>query len=114
VRLIRADNKRTQLCLQTELVEKNHNHFTHRSCRGEHNKSTSRKTKIITLKCYKNVLYAGPKYFDKLKPKPEPGPTRPEKHAQTYNSAPCQKFHSKSFTCITTQIYLRLNKNAQL
>jgi len=59
-------------------------------------------------------LYAGPKYFDKLKPEPEPGPTRLEKPAQTYNSAPCQKFHSKSFTCITTQIHLRLNQNAQL
>jgi len=36
-------------------------------------------------------LYEGPKYLDKLKP--EPGPARPEKPGQTYNSAPCQKFH---------------------
>ena len=48
-----------------------------------------------------------------LSPNPNPSPTRPEKLAQTYNSPPCQKFHSKSFTCITTQIYLRLNQNAQ-
>jgi len=34
VRLILAKNKRTQLCLQTELLKKNHNHFTHRSYRG--------------------------------------------------------------------------------
>ena len=40
-------------------------------------------------------------------------PSRPEKPAQIYNSAPCQKFHSKSFTCITTQIYLRWNQSAQ-
>jgi len=59
------------------------------------------------------IFVCMPKYFDKLKPVSEPGPTRPEKPAQTYNSAPCQKFHSKSFTCITTQIYLRLNQNAQ-
>jgi len=34
--------------LQIKLAEKNHNHFTQRSYRGEHNKSTSRKKKIIT------------------------------------------------------------------
>jgi len=48
--------------------------------------------KVVTPNAMKKVLYAGPKYLDK--PKPEPG--------QTYNSAPCQKFHSKSSTCITT------------
>jgi len=35
--------------LQTELAEKNHNHFTHRSYRGEHNKCRSQKKKINTL-----------------------------------------------------------------
>jgi len=49
VRLIPAENKRTQLCLHAELTEKNHNHFTHRSYRGEHNKSTSRKKKVVTV-----------------------------------------------------------------
>jgi len=37
----------TQLSLQTELAEKDHNHFTHRSYRDEHNKSTSRKKKVV-------------------------------------------------------------------
>jgi len=32
--------------LQTELAEENHNHFSHRSYRSEHNKSTSRKKKV--------------------------------------------------------------------
>jgi len=47
----------------------------------------------------KKVLYAGPKCFEKLKP--EPG--GPEKPCQRFNSAPCQKSHSKSSTCIMTQ-----------
>ena len=37
----------TQLSLQTELGETNHSHFTHRSYRDEHNKSTSRKIKVV-------------------------------------------------------------------
>jgi len=39
---------------------KNHNHFIHKSYSSEHNKSTSRKKKILTPKCHKKVLYAGP------------------------------------------------------
>jgi len=35
-----------------------------------------------------------------------PSPARPEKPGQIYNSAPCQKFHSKCSTCITTQRYI--------
>jgi len=31
VRLTRAENKETQLSLQMELAEENHNHFSHRS-----------------------------------------------------------------------------------
>jgi len=61
-----------QLCLQIELAEKNHNHFTHRSYHDEHNKSTSRKKQIVTLNAIKKALYAGPTYFDKLKPEPCP------------------------------------------
>ena len=52
------------------------------------------KEKSRYSQCYKKFLYAGPKYFDKLKP------------GQTYNSAPCQKFHSKISTCITTEKYI--------
>jgi len=82
--------------LQTELTEEKSQSLTHRSYRGEHNTFTSRKKKIVTLNVIKKVLYAGTKYFDK--PKTEPRPT--------YNSAPCQKFHSKSSTYITTQKYI--------
>jgi len=35
VRLIQAESKRTQLCLQIELAEEKRNHFTHRSHRGD-------------------------------------------------------------------------------
>jgi len=31
-----------------------------------------------------------------------PSPARPEKPGQTFDSAPCQKLHSKSSTCILT------------
>jgi len=61
----------------------------------------SRKKKVVTLE---KILYAGPKYFDELTP--EPSPARTEMPGQTYNYAPCQKFHSKSSACITTQKYI--------
>jgi len=86
VRLIRAENKRTQLCLQIELTEENHNHKSHR------NKCTSRKKKIVTLNVIKKVLYAGPKstrnILAKLSPNPAQNPARPGKPAPTYNSTP--------------------------
>jgi len=75
VRLIRAGNKRMQLCLQVELAEEYHNHFAHRSHRIEHNKSTSRKRKIVTLNVIKSFVCRheiGPKRFDKHKSKPGP------------------------------------------
>jgi len=43
VRLIRAENKRSQLCLQIGLAEENYNRFIHTSHRGEHNKCTSQR-----------------------------------------------------------------------
>ena len=79
---------------------------------GEHNKSTSRKKKIITINVINKFCMQARSILTNLSPNQSPTP--PKKLAQTYNSAPCQKFHSKSFTCITTQIYFRLNKNAQL
>jgi len=97
-----AENKRTQLCLQTELAEKNHNNFTHRSYRGEHNKSTSRKKKVVTLNAMKKFCMQARNILTNL----STIPARPEKPRRTYNSAPCQKFHSKSSTCITTQKYI--------
>jgi len=35
-----------------------------------------------------------------------PSPGRPEKPGQIYKSAPCQKFHSQSSNCMTTQKYI--------
>jgi len=73
VRLIPAEIKKTQLCLQTELAEE-------KSQSLHSQKSPQRAQQIYVTKeksryseCYTKVLYAGPKYFDKLKP--EPGPT---------------------------------------
>jgi len=107
VELTTAENKRTQLCLQTELAEENHNHFTHRSYSGERNKqqilSTSRKKKVVTLNVIKKFCMPArnwPEIFGQT------SPARPEKPGQTYNSASCQKFHSMSSTCITTQKYI--------
>ena len=51
--------------------------MTLRIYRGEHNKSKSRKKKVVTLNVIKSFACRaeiGSKYFDKLKP--EPGPTR--------------------------------------
>jgi len=50
----------TTLFAIVDLVKENHNHVTHRSHGGEHNKSFSRKESIVTLNI-KQILYAGPK-----------------------------------------------------
>jgi len=73
-----AENKRTQLCLQTELAEeKSQSLHSQKLQRRAQQIFYITKEKNRYSECYKKVLYAGPKYFDK--PKPEPGPT--------YNSA---------------------------
>jgi len=74
VRLIRAENKRMQLCLQIE--------FTEEKSPSLHSQKWPQQIYIRKEKNryswrYKKVLYAGPKHFYKLKP--EPG--------STYNSA---------------------------
>jgi len=74
---IRAENNRTQLCLQTELAEeKSQSLQSQKSPRGE-NKCISMKKKIVTSNGITTCVCRpeiGPKHFDKLKP--EPGPTR--------------------------------------
>ena len=103
VRPIPAENKRTQLCLQTELAEEKSQSLHSQKLLRWAQQIYVTKEKNRYSECYKIVLYAGSKYFDK-----------PEKPGPTYNSAPCQKFHSKSPTCITTQKYIwNLNQNAQ-
>jgi len=56
------------------------------------------------LRCFFNL---GPRVIQMLRvPRylnPALAPARTEKRGQTYYSAPCQKFHSKSSACITTQ-----------
>jgi len=64
------------VCKQNQL-KKNRNLFAHRSYRGEHNKSTSRKKKVVTRNVIKSFvcrLEIVPKYFDNIKP--ETGPIR--------------------------------------
>jgi len=84
--------------LQIELAEKNHNHFTHRSYRGEHNKSTSRKNNIVTSapNAIKKFCMQARNILTNL----SPSPARSENSGLTYNTAPCQKFHSKSATVL--------------
>ena len=111
MRLIRAEKKRRHLCFQTELAEENH--FTHRSYRGEHNKSTSRKKKILTPNAIK-------KFYMQARTHPEifwQTQARSEKPGLTYITT---LHHVKRFILRVllylqndTKIYLRLNQNAQ-
>jgi len=50
--------ERSCFCKQI-YMKKSHSHFGHRRYRGKLNRSTSRKTKIVTLKVIKKFLYAG-------------------------------------------------------
>jgi len=63
-----------------------------------------RKKSLLVM--LQKVLYAGSKLARNILTKLSPRPARPEKPDQTYNSAPCQKFHSKSSTYMTTQNYI--------
>ena len=74
VRLIRAENKRTQLCLQLELAEEKSQQLHAQKSPQWAQQMYVRKEKNRCIECYNKVLYAGLKHFDKLKP--EPGPTR--------------------------------------
>jgi len=84
-------------------MKKNPNHFIRRSYRGEH-KSTSLKKKVVTLDVIKKVLYAGSKLVRNILTNLSPSPARP--NPKTYNSVLCQKFHSNTSTCATTQKYI--------
>jgi len=61
--------------LQTELAEKNRNHFTHRSYRCEHNESTSRIKEIVTLYAIKKFCMQARNILTNL----SSSPARPEK-----------------------------------
>jgi len=101
---IPAENERTQQCLQTELAEEKSQSLHSQKLPLWAQQIYVTKEKNRYSECYKKVLYVGPKYFDKSKP--EPGPT--------YDSAPCQKFHSKTSNFITTQKDIwDLNQNAR-
>ena len=102
---LNLQKKRKQLCLQTELTEKNHNLFTHRSYRGEHDKSTPRKKKILAPNAIKKFCMQSENILTNL----SPSPTRSEKPGLTYNSEPCHKFHSMSSTvlALTTRKYIQ-------
>jgi len=110
VRLIPEENKRTQLCLQTKLsAEKSQSLYSQKLpwwAQQIYVTKEKSQTSRCPLKCYKNVLYAGPKLVRNILTNSSPSPVRPEKPGLTCNSAPCQKFHSKSSTCVTKKIYI--------
>ena len=104
VRLIPAENKRTQLCLQTELAEEK-SQLLHSqkfpavsitNLRPERKKSSH----LMLSKSFVCRPEISPKYLKKLKS--DTDPKIPVRH----NSAPYQKFHAKSSTCTTTQKYI--------
>jgi len=71
VRQIRAESKRTQLCLQIELAEEKAQSLqSQKPSRLAQQMYVTKKNRFS--KRYEKVLCAGPKHFDKLKP--EPGP----------------------------------------
>jgi len=76
LRLIRAKNKRMQLCLQIEFAEKK----SHSSPLGTQWMYVTKETKSLLWMLHKRFVFRpeiGPKHFDKLKPEPgtKPGPT---------------------------------------
>ena len=83
VRLIRAENKRMQLCLQIELGEENSQLlYSQKSPRWAQWMFLT-KVKDRYLKCSKNVLYAGPKSARNILKNLSPNPARPEKPGPT-------------------------------
>jgi len=85
-----------QLCLQTEVAEKNQNHFTRGSYCGEHNKSTSQKKKILTPNAIKKFCMQAQNILTNL----NLSPAHSKKLSLISNYALRQKFHSKSSTML--------------
>jgi len=60
--------------LQTESVEENHNHFSHRSYRGEHSKCKPLVKKVVALNIIKSFCMQARNILTNL----SPSPARPE------------------------------------
>jgi len=102
--------ERSCVCKQNEL-KKNHYHFTHRSYRDEHNKSTSRKKKIFTPNAFKKFYMQARNILTnlsqaRLDPK-IPAWLTTLHHVKSYILRVLLYLHND------TKIYLRLNQNAQ-
>jgi len=69
VRLIRAESKRMQLCLQREFPEEK-SQSLHSQKPSWWAQQIRHERKNLYFEYCKNVLYAGPKLFDKLRPGP--------------------------------------------
>ena len=86
-----------------------HNQFTHRSYRVEHNKSTSRKKKVVALNDIKKFCMQPRNILTNFKPEP----------TRKVPARLISMHHIKSFilrvllALNNTKIYLRLNPNAQ-
>jgi len=89
-----SGEQRTQLPLQIELVEENHNHFIHRTHRGEHNKCTSWKKQIVTLNVIKKFYMQARNILTNLSPNPD----RPETSGPAYSSVTATVFHQPHVT----------------
>jgi len=94
VRLIRAENKRTQLCLQTELAEKKS--LLSQKLQRWAQQIYVTKEKILTPNAIKKFCMQARNILTNL----SASPARSEKPGLIYNSAPRQKFHPKSSTVL--------------
>jgi len=102
VRPIPAENKRTQLCLQTELAEEKSQSLHSQKLPRWAQQIYLTKEKIVTPNVIKSFVCRPEIFWQNL----SSSPAWPENTGPSYNSAPCQKFHSKSSACITTQKYI--------
>jgi len=86
VRLIPAENKRTQLCLQTELAEEKPQSLHSQKIPRWAQQMYITKEKNRYSEIYKKVLFPGPKSARNVLINLSPNPARPEKPGPTYNS----------------------------
>ena len=96
VRLIRAEKKRTKLCLQTELAEKKSQSLHSQKLPWWAQQIYVTKEKVVTLNAIK-MFYVQARNQTGIFWQTQ---ARSETPGLTYNSAPCQKLHSKSSTVL--------------
>jgi len=110
VRLIPAENSRTQLCLQKELAEeKSQSLHSQKSPRWAQPMYVTKEKKFYS-ECYKKVLHAGTKLarniLTNLSPNSARNPARPEKARPDFNSGSKNlSFFSKPFVLKKNSYY---------